>query len=95
MNLDSDTPDHPEQDDDMQPEYDFSAMSGVRGKYYRAYREGHTVTIRQPDGSTTVTYYEPDSDAIVLDPDVRQYFPDAETVNTTLRSLIKLIPKQK
>jgi len=31
-------------DRDMCPEYDFASMSGgVRGKYYKAYRAGHTV----------------------------------------------------
>jgi hypothetical protein len=29
----------------------------------------------------------------MLDPDVREYFPDAETVNKALRTLISLFPK--
>jgi hypothetical protein len=32
---------------------------------------------------------------IILDPDVKIYFPNSESVNSTLRSLIKLIPQQK
>ena len=34
---------------DMLSEYDLSGKTGVRGKYYRAYRDGHTVEIEQPD----------------------------------------------
>jgi hypothetical protein len=39
------------------------------------------------------TSIEPENNMIILDPDVKQYFPDSESVNSTLRSLIKLIPK--
>ena len=34
-------------EDDMRPEYDFSA--GVRGKHYRAYRQGTNVVFLEPD----------------------------------------------
>ncbi len=34
-------------DDEMQPEYDFSA--GVRGKHYRAYRAGANIVLLEPD----------------------------------------------
>ncbi len=84
-----------EDDDDMLPEYDFSQQEGVRGKYYRAYREGHTVTIHHADGRTTTRHYQPDKDAIVLEPDVRAYFPDSNAVNSALRALIALIPKKR
>jgi hypothetical protein len=33
-------------------------------------------------------------DAVVLDPDVKVYFPDSESANRTLRSLIELIPEK-
>jgi hypothetical protein len=36
-------------EDDMRPEYDF--RGGVRGKHYQAYRQGHTVTIHQEEGT--------------------------------------------
>jgi hypothetical protein len=29
-----------EEEDDLRPEYDFSQMNGVRGKYVERYREG-------------------------------------------------------
>ena len=81
------------EDEDMRPEYDFSG--GVRGKHFRAYREGHTVTIHKEDGSTVTQQFKPDADAIILEPDVREYFPDSEAVNRALRSLIALIPQKR
>ncbi|MCX5643300.1 MAG: hypothetical protein NTZ17_01245 [Phycisphaerae bacterium] len=36
---------------EMLPEYDFRSKRGVRGKYYRAYRQGHTVKVCQNDGT--------------------------------------------
>jgi len=74
----------------MRDEYDF--RGGVRGKHSRAYRQGYTVTIHHGDGTTTVQEFKPEEGAIVLDPDVRVYFPDAEVVNRTLRTLITLLP---
>ncbi len=47
-------------EDPMLPEYDFKKMSGgARGKYYKAYREGHTVKIHREDG------------AVMIEPDVK------------------------
>jgi hypothetical protein len=77
---------------DMLPEYDFSDIKGVRGKYYQAYQQGHTVRIYQDDGTVTVQYFTLEDGAIMLEPDVREYFPDSESVNKALRSLIALIP---
>ena len=42
---------------DMRSEYDFTDKQGVRGKYYRAYRQGHTVRINRTDGSVDVQYF--------------------------------------
>ena len=82
--------------DDMRPEYDFTSMAGgVRGKYYEAYRAGHTVKIHEADGTTVVQYFKPEEGTVVLAPDVREYFPDSETVNRALRTLIALIPKKR
>lgn len=83
------------EDDDMLPEYDFTGQRGVRGRYYRAYREGYTVTIHQPDGSTVVERVAPEEGTIVLAADVRPYFPDSETANKALRCLIPLMPKKR
>ena len=72
--------------DEMGTEYDFSG--GVRGKHYQAYRQGHSVKIEKRDGSTEVHYFTPADGSIMLDPDVKQHFPNSESVNKALRSLI-------
>ena len=78
--------------DEMLPEYDFAGKKGVRGKYYRAYQQGHTVKVYEEDGSVTVQYFTLEEGAVMLAPDVREYFPDSESVNQTLRALIALTP---
>ena len=84
------------EDDEMLPEYDFSKMAGgVRGKYYQAYRAGHTIKIHRTDGTTTVQHFTPENGTIMLDPDVQPYFPDSEAVNKALRALIALIPQKQ
>lgn len=80
-------------DDDMQPEYDFS--NGIRGKHAKAMRQGYTVTVHKLDGTTEERDFTLPKGVIALDPDVQAYFPDSETVNRALRSLIDLIPHQK
>jgi hypothetical protein len=82
------------QEFNMEPEYNFSGKKGVRGKYYRAYRKGHKVKIERDDGTVTVQYFKLEDGAVMLEPDVRKYFPDSEAVNKALRSLIELIPRQ-
>jgi hypothetical protein len=79
--------------DDMQPEYDFS--KGVRGKHAKALRQGYTVTVHKLDGTIEERDFTLPNGVIALDPDVQVYFPDSETVNRALRSLIDLIPRQK
>jgi len=79
--------------DEEKAEYDFTG--GVRGKHYRAMRAGYTITIHEADGATVVREVKPLEGAVVLEPDVRAYFPDSESVNATLRSLIKLIPTRR
>jgi hypothetical protein len=82
--------------DDMRPEYDFASMvGGVRGKYYEAYRAGHTVKIHEADGTTTVQYFTLEDGAVMLEPDVREYFPDSESVNRALRALIAVVPQKR
>ncbi len=82
--------------EDMRPEYDFSAMKGaVRGKYYKAYREGHKVEIHKTDGSTSVQFFKLEDGAVMLEADVRKYFPNSESVNKALRSLIEILPSKR
>ncbi len=75
----------------MLPEYDFS--KGVRGKHYQAYREGHSVRINKEDGTTVVENFTLEEGTMMLDPDIKAYFSDSESVNHALRTLINLIPK--
>jgi hypothetical protein len=83
------------QDDDMRTEYDFSRMKGgVRGKYYEAYRAGHKVKIKQVDGTATVQFLKLEDGAVMLEPDVQKYFPNSESVNRALRSLIAIFPSK-
>ena len=79
--------------DEMLPEYDF--QGGVRGKHFRAYQQGHTVEIHKADGTTETQRFDVQEGAVVLDPEVRKYFPDSEAVNNALRKLIELIPNKK
>lgn len=77
---------------EMLPEYDFTGKKGVRGKYHRAYQRGHTVQVLEEDGTVTVRYFALEEGAVMLAPDVREYFPDSESVNRALRVLIALAP---
>ena len=77
----------------MRAEYDFTG--GVRGKHYKAMQTGYTITIHKADGTTVIKDVMPKEGAVVLEPDIRAYFPDSESVNRTLRCLIPLLPKKR
>ena len=79
-------------ENDMRDEYDFTG--GVRGKYYRAMQAGYTITIHKADGTTVVKDVMPKKGTVVLEPDIRAYFPDSESVNRALRCLIPLLPQR-
>ena len=79
--------------DVMRGEYDF--RGGVRGKHSKAYRQGHTVKIHKSNGATVVQHFKLEEGAVILDPDVSEYFPTSEAVNEALRSLIALVPKKR
>jgi hypothetical protein len=82
--------------EDMKPEYDFSTMKGaIRGKYCKSYREGHTVVVHKEDGTDLVQYFELQDGAVMLEPEVKKYFPTSEAVNKALRSLIEIIPAKR
>jgi hypothetical protein len=80
-------------EDDMRTEYDFTG--GVRGKHYQAMQAGYTITMHKADGTTVVKEVKPVEGMVILEPDVRAYFPDSDSVNTTLRALIRLIPTER
>ena len=77
------------ENDEMRPEYDFRGAE--RGKHYKPLHEGYTVQIHQLDGTTVIEHYRLEEGAVMLQPDVREYFPDSDAVNTALRSLIALM----
>ena len=78
--------------DGMRAEYDFSA--GVRGRHCRTMQAGYTITVHKADGTTVVKDVVPKRNAVLLEPDVREYFPDSPSVNKALRCLIPLLPKR-
>ena len=82
--------------EDMKPEYEFSTMKGgTRGKYHKAYREGHQMIIHKEDGTDSVQYFKLEDGAVILEPDVKKYFPTSDAVNKALRSLIEIIPAKR
>ncbi len=76
----------------MKQVYDFTGKKGVRGKYYLGRQKGHTVRIHNEDGTITVKHFGP---TVTLEPDVAKYFPDSESVNNALRTLIALVPNKQ
>jgi hypothetical protein len=78
---------------EMRAEYDFS--SGVQGKHAEEYHKGHSVTVHKSDGSVVVQNFKLEEGAVVLAPDVREYFPDAQSVNAALRTLISIAPRAR
>lgn len=80
--------------DEMRSEYDFAGKTGVRGKYYQAYRRGHSVRIQKANGTVATQHFTLQEGAVMLEPDVRKFFPNSESVNRALRSLISLIPEK-
>ncbi|MBN2118710.1 MAG: hypothetical protein JW730_19225 [Anaerolineales bacterium] len=75
--------------DNMRAEYDFSKAE--RGKFHRPLDKGYSVHVKQSDDTEVVKHYVLAEGTILLEPDVREYFPDSQSVNEALRSLIQLI----
>jgi hypothetical protein len=78
--------------DDMLPEYSFK--EGVRGKHYIKYRKGHSVKILKKDGSTIIQNFTLNENSVILEPEVKKYFPDSKSVNGALRTIINLFPNK-
>ena len=77
------------------PKYNLEGKKGVRGKYAKSIQKGYSVHVLNEDGAVTVRDFVPKENTVLLDPDVKVYFPDSESVNRALRSLINLIPEKK
>jgi hypothetical protein len=76
-------------DGNMRPEYDFKGA--MRRRHYRPMSQGYTVEIKKSDGTTVVEHYTLAEGTVLLQPDVREYLPDSESVNAALQSLIALM----
>jgi hypothetical protein len=81
------------EDKNMRAEYDFTG--GLRGKHYRDMQAGYTITIHKADGTTITKDVMPKEGSVVIEPDIRVYFPDSESVNRALRCLIPLLPEKR
>jgi hypothetical protein len=73
---------------EMQSEYDFTDKKGIRGKYHKAYKEGHSVRIFDGEKIISDEYFA------AIEADVREFFPDSKAINKALRSLMKLTPSK-
>ena len=88
--------------DDLRPHYDFdytkakpNRFAKARNGKARVSRQRHKVTIHKSDGTSEVRYVRSDEDAVILEPDVRKYFPNSAAVNKALRGLIALAPRKR
>jgi hypothetical protein len=77
--------------EEMRAEYDFSKAE--RGKFYRPLDKGYTAHVHKSDGTVVVNHYTLKEGVVLLAPDVLEYFPDSDSVNEALRSLISLMEK--
>ena len=66
----------------MLDEYDFTGKKGVRGKYHEAFKKGYTVRVIKENGTADEQYFA------AIESDIHRYFPDSDSVNNALRSLI-------
>jgi hypothetical protein len=73
---------------EMKSDYDFTDKKGVRGKYHKAYKEGHSVRIYDGEKIVSDKYFA------AIEADVREFFPDSKAINKALRSLMKLTPSK-
>lgn len=71
---------------EMRDEYDFS--SGIEGKHYKDYRNGHSVKINKKNGEVETHYFTKEDGSIMLDPDVKKHFHDSKLINKILREYI-------
>ena len=74
--------------EETRAEYDFSGKKGVRGKYAKAYKAGHSVRIYSKGKIVQEDYFA------AIAPDVREHFPDSKSINLALRKLISLAPQK-
>ncbi len=77
----------------IRSEYDFTG--GVRGKHHKMMQEGYSVFVHKENGEIETQDFMPrKDDTIILESDLRPYFPNSESVNRALRCLVPLLPKR-
>ncbi len=79
-----------ESKEEMSNEYSFK--DGTRGKHFKQYRQGHEVRVFNENGTIKIEKYTLADGAVMLDPDVKRYFKDSNSVNNALRAIIKAMP---
>ena len=67
---------------EMLPEYNF--RGGVRGKHHKTLQEGYTIEIHSLD-KNKVQQIKPGESAIILESDVREYFPTSVVVSNMVQ----------
>jgi hypothetical protein len=82
--------------EDMRKEYPREVFGkGVRGKHYRALQAGYAITVHKADGTKVVREVKPKEGAVIIEPNIRTYFPDSKAVKKALRCLIPLLPQKQ
>ena len=76
------------ENNEMLAGYDFSGKKGMRGKYAKAYKKGHSVRIYDGEKLVSDEYFA------AIDSDIREYFPDSKAINSALRKLISMVPEK-
>jgi len=66
------------------PEYDLKGKMGTRGRYAKDLNEGYSIRVTNEDRTVIEQHFIPKEGAVVLEPDVKAYFPDSDSVNRVL-----------
>ncbi len=67
----------------MLDKYTLDPSKGVRGKYYKAYKQGYSVKIRKKNGELEQQYFAS------IESDVHEHYPNSDSINKALRILIQ------
>jgi hypothetical protein len=78
----------PKSKPEMPAEYDFEGKKGVRGKYAKAYSQGHSVRITKGKKVLSDQYFAS------IEPEMHVFFPDSKAVNKALRAIVSSLPKE-
>jgi hypothetical protein len=79
--------------DDILTEYDFS--NGIRGKHYKKFQDGFTVTVYSPNKETYLLNKKEKINYIKIDKDISKYFRTSDEINNALRAILSAIPKKQ